>query len=385
MFRQLVLTAVASSYLFVGIGCKNCGKNRNSRNDSLPPPPGGNPYLDPPIPSAGGSTFPPPFPSGDRIPPPSVPTVPSDGGAIPPPEIPDSRGSLRIDPAFPPPSPSPALPPAAYPIDTPPPPASIPNDVQPPPPLPKQNRELLLPDPLPGGSAPTVPTSPTDTLIGSPRTAPPRGFLEEPIQSPLGTPTRSAYPPASPLPASPPPSVPLNNDVPPVNRSLPPSATPSSMPSTTSNAPVDRAPIGVPGFAAIGGVPGVYGGRRPTIDGFDTLKSAGIRTVLYLHGPDADVTAAKELAEKRGLRFESLSVSPQTLVAVSPQFNGFVGSPTFRPLFVCDDTGERAGALWYLYFRKVELLGDDAARVRATPLGLRNADDWLANIASNRR
>lgn len=141
----------------------------------------------------------------------------------------------------------------------------------------------------------------------------------------------------------------------------------------------------MPEFQAVGGFTDLYVGRRPKIDGFEALKSAGIRTVLYLHGPDADVSAAKELAEKSGLRFESLAVSPQSLATASESFNTIVASKGFRPLFISDDTGERTGALWYLYFRKVELLGDGAAQVRATPLGFRNPETWLAEIPANRR
>jgi hypothetical protein len=43
-----------------------------------------------------------------------------------------------------------------------------------------------------------------------------------------------------------------------------------------------------------------------------------------------------------------------------------------------------AGGLWYLYFRRVERLPDEAARLRAARLGLRESADgphrdmWLA-------
>ena len=52
-------------------------------------------------------------------------------------------------------------------------------------------------------------------------------------------------------------------------------------------------------------------------------------------------------------------------------------------MFVYDVDGSLSGGLWYLYFRKVEKLSDEAARLRATRLGLKeNADSqrkmWLA-------
>ena len=52
-----------------------------------------------------------------------------------------------------------------------------------------------------------------------------------------------------------------------------------------------------------------------------------------------------------------------------------------RPAVVFDDAGDKAGAMWYLYFRTVLGQSDDVARVRATPLGLPDAGEtawWLA-------
>ena len=65
-------------------------------------------------------------------------------------------------------------------------------------------------------------------------------------------------------------------------------------------------------------------------------------------------------------------------------FNRAVNDAAGYPLFVYDRDGSLAGALWYLYFRTAEHLGDDAARVRAAALGLREDRDgahremWLA-------
>ena len=128
----------------------------------------------------------------------------------------------------------------------------------------------------------------------------------------------------------------------------------------------------------------VANGRRPTIDGFDALKANGFRTLVYLHAPSANVSAARDLAEKRGLRFVPIAVSPTTLRTALDEFTVIVTDRAARPVYVADEDGVRSGALWYLVFRTTDILGDDAARLRATPLGLTEATTeeqkqfWLA-------
>ena len=53
------------------------------------------------------------------------------------------------------------------------------------------------------------------------------------------------------------------------------------------------------------------------------------------------------------------------------EFAKLVGDPATQPLFVYDADGSLSGGLWYLYFRRVEKLSDEAARLRATRLGLK--------------
>lgn len=272
-----------------------------------------------------GTPIPPPPRFGDTIPPPMVPTSPAPSlDRSPPPDVPESRGSFRIDP-------SPALPPPVI-------PKSSSADL-PPPVVPKEPaRELLLPDPLPG-SPPAKPST--------------SGFLDAPAQPPKPSVTQD--PPPKPSPAAP----------------MPTSHTAKSL-------------VGLPGYAAVPEKPGVFAGRKPTLDGFDALKASGFRSVVYLHAPAADVSAARDIAEKRALKFVPVSVSPATLSQASAAFNDAVADRESRPLYVCDDDGLRAGFLWYLHFRTVDALSNDAARVRATPLGLRGTateEDkqfWLA-------
>jgi protein tyrosine phosphatase (PTP) superfamily phosphohydrolase (DUF442 family) len=120
---------------------------------------------------------------------------------------------------------------------------------------------------------------------------------------------------------------------------------------------------------------GVASGRKPTLEGFDSLKQSGYRTVIYLHTAGADVSAARDVATKRGLAFIPIETTPEKLAGALEAFNAAVGDKTARPVYVFDDDGVRAGAVWYLHFRTVEAMNDDAARVRARPLGLTDQGD----------
>src|SRR5262249_48967695 len=129
----------------------------------------------------------------------------------------------------------------------------------------------------------------------------------------------------------------------------------------------------------------VASGLKPLLDGLDWLQAAGYRTVLHVRLPGTDDSADRREVEKRGLKYLSLEVSPQTLSqAAVEQFNRTIGDPANYPLFVYDRDGMLAGGLWYLYFRTAERQTDDAARTQANRLGLKEAatDEhramWLA-------
>src|SRR5262245_58691141 len=64
----------------------------------------------------------------------------------------------------------------------------------------------------------------------------------------------------------------------------------------TAEPPKAGAPngTGLPGYMKV--KDGLYAGRKPTLDGFDSLRSAGFRTVIYLHASGADVSAVKDMA-----------------------------------------------------------------------------------------
>lgn len=269
MVRKLVLMAVAASVL-LGSGCRHFRK-KCDRCDSRP-----DGFLGPPVTPR------------ERIPPPALPSAPSD--------VPESR--FRIEPQR------------------------------------NGKPELMLPEAPPPGLGTELPAERRSSSSS-------KGFLEAPLQ-----------------------------------------------PGDTSSRSVNS----LSGYATVAGYDRVANGRRPAVDGFDALKANGFRTVAYLHAPGANVTAARDLAEKRGLRFVPIAVAPATLRTALDEFTLLVTDRAARPLYIADEDGVRSGALWYLVFRTTDLLGDDAARLRATPLGLTETTTeeqkqfWLAiqNVLAKR-
>jgi hypothetical protein len=130
---------------------------------------------------------------------------------------------------------------------------------------------------------------------------------------------------------------------------------------------------GLPGFTKA--KDGVATGRKPSLEGFDSLKHAGYRTVVYLHPAGADTSAAKDVAATRKLSFVPIETTPEKLADAVALFNGTVRDRAMLPAYVYDDDGLRTGVMWYLHFRTVEAMNDDAARVRAKPLGFTTDGD----------
>jgi protein tyrosine phosphatase (PTP) superfamily phosphohydrolase (DUF442 family) len=126
-------------------------------------------------------------------------------------------------------------------------------------------------------------------------------------------------------------------------------------------------------------------GRKPALEGLEWLKAKGYKAALQLRRPGESDAADRKQVEARGLKFQSLEVSPATLSwATVDAFSKLVGDSATQPLFVYDTDGTLSGGLWYLYFRRVEKLSDEAARLRAARLGLKESGDgpqkemWLA-------
>ncbi len=261
----------------------------------------------------------------------------------------------------------------------------------------------------------TLPTAPVPAGVApAPAPAPPAGgaFTPPEPQAPvapgpatLGIPGTSGFSPMPSAPAdlswqpadnTPPPTVRLrapepvtsikpNQGVrlnpPQVEEKVTPAPRQPSVSEDRSPPPV--LPVGIPQFAAVKDK--VATGRRPSLDdGLDWLQSNGYRTVLYLRRPGDDDAPDRKEVEKRGLKYLSLEVSPQTLTQKQVEaFNRIVRDAAGYPLFVYDRDGSLAGGLWYLHFRTAEGATDEAARVRAAALGLRedrdsHRDMWVA-------
>jgi protein tyrosine phosphatase (PTP) superfamily phosphohydrolase (DUF442 family) len=124
---------------------------------------------------------------------------------------------------------------------------------------------------------------------------------------------------------------------------------------------------------------------KPLLDGLDWLQANGYRTVVKVRRPGEDDAAERKQVELRGMKFQVLEVSPQSLNRQNlDEFERLVSDANTQPLFVYDRDGSLAGGLWYLYYRIAERSSDEVARIRASALGLHDDQDgphremWLA-------
>jgi protein tyrosine phosphatase (PTP) superfamily phosphohydrolase (DUF442 family) len=129
----------------------------------------------------------------------------------------------------------------------------------------------------------------------------------------------------------------------------------------------------------------VASGLQPFPDGFALLKERGYKSVLRLQPDNEDGSAVRTDVESKGLKFQSVIVTPKTLNReLVDQFSKAIGDAGNQPIFVFDRKGQLAGALWYLHFRLADGLPEPEARKKAVRLGLNeettgdNAEWWLA-------
>jgi hypothetical protein len=239
---------------------------------------------------------------------------------------------------------------------------------------------------LPPANVPTTPAPPPASGSFVPPVAPPAETRQyPPAPSWLAPPAAPAPAPTTPPAERPPPEILLPESLPPSANGSSSSARPPQAGGAGGISPAPSAstpPAHLPGYTRV--KRGVATGRRPTLDGFDALQRANFRTLVYLHAPQADVTALRQIASQRQLDLLPLEVTPENLPHALQQFNTIVGDYSRHPLYVFDDDGVRAGVLWYLHFRTVEALNDDAARIRARPLGFpeqgEEATPWLLAV-----
>jgi protein tyrosine phosphatase (PTP) superfamily phosphohydrolase (DUF442 family) len=221
-------------------------------------------------------------------------------------------------------------------------------------------------------------------LPPSPGNIPPPGVPITPAPGgQLPPPDLNAFPGGSvaPAPKGPAPEILLPDPVPGGKSSLSPPGV-LGAPQVTQEPPVSGAPAtGVPGFVRVNAT--AASGRKPALDGFDTLKKQGFRSAVYLHPPGADVGAVRDVAEQKGLTFTAIETTPEKLADASAAFDRVLMDRSAQPVYVFDDDGLRAGALWYVRFRTVDQLSPDVARIRARGLGLGDETDearayWVA-------
>lgn len=231
----------------------------------------------------------------------------------------------------------------------------------------------------PGQAFPTQPAPQPVQPSANFAPMPPQGFA--PAAPPQPT-------PAQPAPAQQPAPSQARSGPPQVQLSAPEAVTPSQSASPPNNKTPEpprasNLPAGIPQFGMVR--EGVSAGLRPFDEGFDWLKSNGVKTVLHVHLPGEDDQSDRQQIEKRGMKYVALEVSPQTLERKTlEEFVAIVNNSSLHPLFAYDRDSSLAGGLWYGYFRLADMQPDDAARVRAGALGLRETrtgqhlEMWLA-------
>jgi protein tyrosine phosphatase (PTP) superfamily phosphohydrolase (DUF442 family) len=134
-------------------------------------------------------------------------------------------------------------------------------------------------------------------------------------------------------------------------------------------------PTEIPRFAIVSDR--AAAGLVPFPEGYAWLKGKGYRALLFLRSPDEDDAAIAEAAKKAGLAYKTIPVAPAQLNR--EKVEAFAG--TLRedgPVFVCDQTGALAGAMWYLYFRLIDGQPEASALVRAQRLGLKEPGEGEA-------
>ena len=210
--------------------------------------------------------------------------------------------------------------------------------------------------------------------------------------------SRAAWPPAAPAPAvrnyppvaaiAPPANGqpnPGSSAEPPMTPQLgrPEPAVAESSSAAAQSAATPALPAGIPQFAYV--ADRVASGQRPQTDGFDWLQSNGFKTVLFVRQPGEDETADRREVLKRGMKYQTITFTPQTLSRqVLDEFNRLVADPANQPIFVYDRNGVWAGSLWYLHFRTAGKMPPSEAQTRAARLGMRALDDgeqrtmWVA-------
>jgi protein tyrosine phosphatase (PTP) superfamily phosphohydrolase (DUF442 family) len=209
-----------------------------------------------------------------------------------------------------------------------------------------------------------------------------------PLSIPAQTPRAEASPPVAPEAEALPGPVPASESSAAkpggVPSALQPTVPPPSQPSPNEASPQpDEAAITVtPGIQRFQGLePKLAGGSLPTLTGLDWLADKGYKTIIDLRDPGPDQPAYIAEVTTRGLRYLALPIAPTAFDADHVnRFNAELDQTDARPLYFCDNNGDRAGALWYIRRLTVDQVKVDpkTAMQEAKDLGLSVNSTWLA-------
>jgi hypothetical protein len=240
--------------------------------------------------------------------------------------------------------------------------------------------EVLTPQPYPQPGAQAIPNpAPSSSGYG----VYPGEFRPNDGSDLAPTPGRAVDPSLNGRATSEPPlarSTPLTPPAPKEPTKLPPDLTDpkvadrvSPLPPVKDGGPSPTLPVGIPSFAEPKAR--IATGLKPDTEGLDWLQNSKYRMVVHLRRKGADDSADREQVEKRGMKYQSIEISPETLNReIVDEFNKLVDNPANQPAFVYDKDRLLTGVMWYLHYRIADKLSDDDARSKAELLGLKVKD-----------
>lgn len=236
-----------------------------------------------------------------------------------------------------------------------------------------------------------------------------------PLPTPMPTPPPGAIQPSGGFPVLPPGAVPTpppganvvpsrsnlqwqpgdtrepeqRRDLPPSIKLYAPEPIDKETPKLDTEPLLDKKPIAQRGFPAIAqfaeAQKNVYAGLRPSLDGLDWLQANSVQTVVQIRLFGEDDSADRKQVEKRNMRYVAFEVSPDVLTKEkTDEFVKLIRDGAKQGIFVYDEDGALAGAMWYLQQRFGEFLEDEPARLNARQLGLQtdragqHREMWLA-------
>ena len=251
-----------------------------------------------------------------------------------------------------------------------------------------------IPQPMPIQQSGGFPVLPPGAVVNPPPGAivnPPPGAIANPPPGAGGVPSISKTPerPLSQWLPGETPEPELKRDLPPSIKLYAPEPIDKETPKPDKEPPLGEKPNTKGGFPAIAqfaeAQKNVYAGLRPSLDGLDWLQANGVQTVVQIRRTGEDAAADKKQVEKRDMRYVAFEVSPDALTKEkADEFVKLIRDGAKQGIFVYDEDGSLAGAMWYIHLRYGEFLEDGAAQIRAGQLGLQTTADgqhremWLA-------